>query len=248
MYVDIYAQQAIDFIQCLTHVSGRWAGKPFILLKWQRVLIKKLFGNVDENGKRIYRKCYAEIPKKDGKSELAAATALYLLTLDDEQGAEVYSAACDKRQATIVFRIAAQMVRKSEHLSSILKIIDSQKRIVYYETNSFYEVLSSDVKTKHGFNTHGCIFDELHAQPNRELWDVLTDGSGIAREQPLIFVITTAGWDRNSICWEIHNYALQVIKGIIKDKHFLAMIYSLDEKADWQDEANWFRVNPSLGT
>jgi len=248
MYVEAYAKKAINFIQCLTHVSGRWAGKPFILLKWQRVLIKKLFGNVDENGKRIYRKAYVEIPKKDGKSELAAAIALYLLTLDDEQGAEVYSAACDKKQAGIVFRVAKRMIENSKYLSGILKIIDSQKRIVYHKNNSFYEVLSSDVKTKHGFNTHGVIFDELHAQPNRELWDVLTEGSGIAREQPLIFVITTAGFDRNSICWEIHNYALQVIKGIIKDKHFLAMIYNLNEKADWQDEKNWYKVNPALGS
>jgi len=248
MYNDYYAQKAIDFIQALTHVSGRWAGKPFILLKWQRVLIKKLFGTVDENGKRIYRKAYIEIPKKDGKSELGAAVALCLLIFDEEESAEVYSAAGDKKQAGIVFRVAKRMVEKSKYLSSTLKIVDSQKRIVYYETNSFYEVLSSDVKTKHGFNVHGNIFDELHVQPNRDLWDVLTEGSGIAREQPLTFVMTTAGFDRNSICWEIHNYALQVIKGITKNKHFLAMIYGLDDKADYEDEKNWYRVNPALGT
>lgn len=248
MYNAEKAQQAIDFIQALKHTKGRWAGKPFILLKWQRVLIKKLFGTVDEFGFRVYRKCYVEMPKKDGKSELGAAIALYLLTFDDEYGAEVYSAAGDRKQAAIVFNVAAEMVRKDDVLSDVCKNIDSQKRIVYYETNSFYEVLSSDVETKHGFNTHGVIFDELHGQPNRKLWDVLTDGSGIAREQPLVFAITTAGYDRNSICWEIHNYALKVKKGIIKDPHFLAMIYSLDEKADWEDEENWKKVNPSLGT
>jgi len=248
MYVEEYAIQAINFIQCLKHTKGRWAGKPFILLKWQRVLIKKLFGTVDEDGNRIYRKCYAEIPKKNGKSELAAAIALYLLTLDGEIGAEIYSAAADKKQAGIVFQVAAEMVRQSEYLSKICRIIDSQKRIVYYKTNSFYEVLSSDVKTKHGFNAHGVIFDELHAQPNRDLWDVLTEGSGIAREQPLIFVITTAGFDRKSICWEIHQYAEKVISGAIKDKHFLAMLYGLDVKENYQDEKNWHKANPSLGT
>ena len=248
MYNAEKAQQAIDFIQALKHTKGRWAGKPFILLKWQRVLIKKLFGIVDEFGFRVYRKAYVEMPKKDGKSELGAAIALYLLTFDDEYGAEVYSAAGDRKQAAIVFNVAAEMVRKDDILSDVCKNIDSQKRIVYYETNSFYEVLSSDVETKHGFNTHGVIFDELHGQLNRKLWDVLTDGSGIAREQPLVFAITTAGYDRNSICWEIHNYALKVKKGIIKDPHFLAMIYSLDEKADWEDEDNWKKVNPSLGT
>lgn len=248
MYNAEKAQQAIDFIQALKHTKGRWAGKPFILLKWQRVLIKKLFGTVDEFGFRVYRKCYVEMPKKDGKSELGAGVALDLLTFDDEYGAEVYSAAGDRKQAAIVFNVAAEMVRKDDVLSDVCKNIDSQKRIVYYETNSFYEVLSSDVETKHGFNTHGVIFDELHGQPNRKLWDVLTDGSGVAREQPLVFAITTAGFDRNSICWEIHNYALKVKKGIIKDPHFLAMIYSLDEKADWEDEDNWKKVNPSLGT
>ena len=248
MYDAEKAQQAIDFIQALKHTKGRWAGKPFILLKWQRVLIKKLFGTVDEYGFRVYRKCYVEMPKKDGKSELGAAIALYLLTFDDEYGAEVYSAAGDKKQAGIVFGVAAEMVRKDDVLNDVCKNIDSQKRIVYYETNSFYEVLSSDVETKHGFNTHGVIFDELHGQPNRKLWDVLTDGSGIAREQPLIFAITTAGYDRNSICWEMHTYALKVKNRIIDDPHFLSMVYSLDEKADWEDEENWRKVNPALGT
>ena len=248
MYIQKYADQAIEFIQCLTHTSARWAGERFILLDWQVELVSELFGNVDENGKRIYRKCYAEIPKKNGKSELGAGIALYLLTYDDEIGAEVYSAAGDKRQASIVFRVAAAMVRNSKLFRSKCKIIDSQKRIVYYDTNSFYEVLSSDVETKHGFNTHGVIFDELHAQPNRKLWDVLTAGSGILREQPLVFAITTAGFDRNSICWEIHEYAKQVIKRPETDPHFLAKIYGLDVDADYKDEKNWYIANPSLGS
>ncbi len=251
MYDSKRANDAINFIQGLKHTKGEWAGKPFKILgpeglKWQRVLIKKLFGTVDENGYRIYRICYVEIPKKNGKSELAAAIALYLLFGDYEIGAEIYSAATDREQAAIVFNIAAQMVRMSPGLLKRCKIIDSQKRIVIYSTNSFYRVLSREVKAKHGFNTHGVIFDELHAQPDRDLWDVLTEGSGLARRQPLIFVITMAGYDRNSICWEIHDYALKVKNGIIKDKHFLPMLYSLDENEDWEDETNWYKVNPSL--
>jgi phage terminase large subunit-like protein len=113
--------------------------------------------------------------------------------------------------------------------------------------NSFYHVLSADAYTKHGYNIHGCIFDELHAQPNRELWDVLTEGTGDTRTQPLIFAITTAGYDRNSICWEVHEYARKVKEGIIEDPHFLPVMYGLPEEEDWRDEKNWKKVNPSLG-
>ena len=247
MYDAKKAQHAIDFIQQLSHTKSKWAGQSFILLKWQRVLIKKLFGTVDEQGNRVYRKCYVEIPKKNGKTELGAAIALYLLFADDEAGAEIYSAAADREQASLVYNVAAQMVRNNPALEKRCNIIDSRKRIVYYKTGSFYQVLSADVKTKHGFNTHGIIFDELHAQPNRELWDVLTEGAGDARQQPLIFVITTAGYDRNSICWEIHDYALKIKNRVIRDPHFLPMVYTLEEGADWEDEDNWRKVNPSLG-
>src|SRR4030042_835369 len=250
MYVEYKAKRAIDFIQSLTHTKAEWAYKPFKLLDWQIELVSEIFGNVDKDGYRIYRECYVEIPKKNGKAELGAAIALYLLTFDDplEIGAEIYSAAGDRKQAAIVFNVAADMVRQCDVLDSHCNIIDSQKRIVFYATNSFDEVLSSEVKTKHSFNTHGVIFDELHIQPNRLLWDVLTAGSGIVRRQPLVFTMTTAGFDKKSICWEMHDYAFKVKKKIIKDTHFLPVLYCLDEKADWQDEKNWYKVNPSLGT
>lgn len=240
------AKRAVDFIQALTHTKGKWAGKPFILLEWQKEIVCKIFGTVYKNGKRVIRKAYIEIPKKNGKSELAAAVALFLLVADGEIGAEVYSAAADRTQAAIVFNVAAQMVRNDEYLSSILKIIDSQKRIVYYAKNSFYQVLSSDVASKHGFNISGVIFDELHAQPNRKLWEVLTEGSGDARQQPLIFSITTAGDDKKSICYEVHEYALKILNGTIEDENFLPVIYALKEEDDWEDEKNWFKANPSL--
>lgn len=246
--INKYAQYTIDFIGQLKHTKGEWKDCFFKLLPWQlNEVIIPLFGNVDENGFRIYRKCYIEIPKKNGKSELAAAIALFLLVADNEYGAEVYSAARDREQAAIVFRIAANMVERNPFLRKRLKILRSTKRILYPATNSYYRVLSSDVPAKHGFNTHGVIFDELHAQPNRELWDVLTEGAGDARQQPLIFAITTAGYDKNSICYEIHDYARKVKKGIIKDPRFLPVIYSLSEKADWRDKKNWKKVNPSLG-
>ena len=246
------AQQAIDFIESLTHTTGQWAGQPFHLMPWQRKIIYELFGTVKENGYRQYNTAYIEIPKKNGKSELAAAIALLLLFADNEPGAEIYGAAADRDQAGIVFHVAAQMVRNSPALMKRCRILDSVKRIVVYGTGSVYRVLSSDVKTKHGFNTHGVIFDELHTQPNRKLYEVLTKGSGDARRQPLFFLITTAGIDRNSVCWEQHEKARQILAGIIEDPTFYPVIYGPpDDEAgkdwDWENEENWYKVNPSLG-
>ena len=242
------ADRAVSFIERLKHTKGKWAGVPFTLLPWQRdEIIRPLFGTLRSDGTRQYRTAYVEIPKKNGKSELAAGIALKLLFADKEPGAEIYSAAADRDQASIVFNVAAQMVRQSPALMGRCKIIDSQKRIVIPKTGSFYRVLSSDAFTKHGFNVHGVIFDELHAQPNRELWDVLTLGAGDARTQPLTFAITTAGYDRNSVCWEQHEYALKVLKGIIQDPTFLPVVYAAEEADDWEDEAVWKKANPSLG-
>ena len=208
------AARTIKFIEKLKHTKGKWAGEPFVLMKWQKDIITKVFGTVDKNGNRIYRTVYVEIPKKNGKSEFAAAIALFLLLGDGEPGAEIYSAAADREQASIVFNIAAEMIRQDRVLLSKCKILDSTRRILVRGTNSFYRVLSADAFTKHGFNVHGVIFDELHAQPTRDLWDVMTEGAGDARVQPLTFAITTAGYDRNSICWEQHEYARKIKEGI----------------------------------
>jgi phage terminase large subunit-like protein len=141
-----------------------------------------------------------------GKSELAAAIALLLTCGDNEERAEVYGCAADRNQAKIVFDVAVDMVRFCPALSKRVKILESQKRLEYLPTHSFYQVLSADVaNSKHGFNTHGVIFDELHTQPNRKLFDVMTKGSGDARMQPLFFLITTAGNDTHSICYEQHE-------------------------------------------
>lgn len=134
-----------------------------------------------------------------GKSELAAAVALLLTCGDGEERGEVYGCAADRQQASIVFEVAADMVRMCPALNKRVKILASQKRIVYQSTNSFYQVLSAEAYSKHGFNIHGVVFDELHTQPNRKLFDVMTKGSGDARTQPLYFLITTAGTDTNSM-------------------------------------------------
>ena len=181
------ADYAVSFIECLSHTKGTWAGKPFELLDWQERIIRDLFGILKPNGYRQFNTAYIEIPKKNGKSELAAAVALLLTCGDREERAEVYGAAADRQQASIVFDVAADMVRMCPALSKRVKILTAQKRIVYVPTNSFYQVLSAEAYSKHGFNIHGVVFDELHTQPNRKLCDVMTKGSGDARMQPLYF-------------------------------------------------------------
>jgi phage terminase large subunit-like protein len=246
-YDNKLADHAVDFIEILKHTKGEWAGKNFKLLPWQKSIIRDLFGIVKEDGNRQFTTAYVECPKKTGKSELAAAVALYLLAGDQEQGAEIYGCAADRAQASIVFDVACQMVRQCPILYRAIKIIPSQKRLVYPPTNSFYQVLSAESITKHGLNTHGVVFDELHAQPDRRLYDVMMYGSGNARKQPLYFLITTAGTDRHSICWEVHRKAEDILRGKIADPSFYPVIYAAGEEEDWTDEKVWRKANPSLG-
>lgn len=185
------ADRAVTFIENLRHTKGKWAGKRFWLLPWQEQIMRDVFGIVDERGNRQFRTAYVEIGKKNGKSELAAAVALYLLFADNEPSAEV--------------------------------------------------------GTKHGLNVSGLVLDEVHAQPNRKLYDVLTKGSGDAREQPLFFLITTAGTDKESICYELHMKALDLLAGRKIDHTFYPVVYGLTDEDDWHDEANWYKANPSLG-
>jgi len=246
-YDEKKADRAVTFIQNLCHTKGRWAGQKFLLLPWQEQIVRDLFGIVKEDGNRQFLTAYVEIPKKNGKSELAAAIALYLLYADGEASAEVYGAACDRNQASIVFDVAKQMVLMSRALEKRSKVMGATKRIINYSNAGFYQVLSAETGTKHGLNVSGLIFDEIHAQPNRHLYDVLTKGSGDAREQPLFFIITTAGNDKNSICYELHTKALEILTGRKKDSSFYPVVYGLSEEEDWNDEENWLKANPSLG-
>ena len=241
------ADFAVAFIESLCHTKGTWAGKPFELIDWQEQIIRDVFGIIKPNGYRQFNTAYIEIPKKQGKSELAAAVALLLCCGDFEERAEVYGCAADRQQASIVFEVAADMVRMCPALSKRVKILASQKRIIYQPTNSFYQVLSAEAYSKHGFNIHGVVFDELHTQPNRKLFDVMTKGSGDARMQPLYFLITTAGSDTKSICYETHQKALDILDGRKIDPTFYPVIYGASESDDWTDPKVWKKANPSLG-
>ncbi|MDY6334110.1 MAG: terminase TerL endonuclease subunit [Lachnospiraceae bacterium] len=241
------ADRAVKFIEMLPHTKGEWEGRPFWLLPWQEQIIRDLFGIVKADGFRQFRTAYIEIPKKQGKSELAAAIALYLLYADHEPSAEVFSAAADRQQASIVFDVAKRMVEMTPGLQKRSKVMSATKRIVNYSNAGYYQVVSADVGGKHGYSISGLVFDEIHNQPNRKLWDVLTKGSGDARRQALHVAITTAGTDRNSICFELHTKALDILSDRKVDPTFYPVVYSLPMDADWQDEKNWYKVNPSLG-
>jgi phage terminase large subunit-like protein len=245
-YSKKYARAAVNFFEkVLKHVKGEWSGRPFILDDWQKKdIIEPLFGWRRSDGTRKFRTAYIEIPRKNGKSTLAAGIALYLEFADGEQGAEVYSAAADKDQASIVFDLASDMVEMSPQLDKMAEIF--KKSIILPETRSTYRVLSADAFTKHGLNAHGVIVDELHVQPHRDLVDVLVTATG-ARSQPLVVFITTAGYDKTSICWEYHEYAEQVLNGVIDDPTFFAYIAAADKDDDWLDPAIWAKANPGLG-
>jgi len=248
------------FARILVHTDGRmWAGKPFILEDWQaNEIIRPLFGMMRPDGTRMYRIGYIEIPRKNGKSPLAGGVALKLLVDDGEPGAKVYGAAQDRDQASQVFNYAADMVRLSYPLDKILRlrIIDSRKRIFHDASRSEYRAIPADAAGAHGFNSSGWVFDEFHTQKTRDLFDVLRTGGG-AREQPLGVIITTAGFDRTSICWEIHNKATKIYRGIIEDPSFFCFLRGIkaqdeldsdEEAADWLDEEIWHLVNPALRT
>ena len=245
-YSAVAAGKALKFIQkWCRHLEGKWAGETLELEPWQAWLVGSLFGWLSPDGTRRYRKSLTFVPRKNGKSTLAAAIALYLLLGDQEPGAQVYSAAGDTDQARIVHRVAEHMAMSEPVLHKRLRY--RTRNLFYDDMNAFYRVLSADAYTKHGLNPHGVIFDELHTQPNRELWDVLDSATG-ARDQSLQLAITTAGvYDRESICWEVYDYAKKLIDGTYEDPTFLPLIFEAGEDDDWTDPETWYKANPNLG-
>lgn len=239
------ADRAIRLIGQLTHTKGPFGGQPFNLRPWQQDILRRLF-TTRKDGLRQYRTMLLMLPRKNGKSELAAALAIYFLLFDGEIGAEVYSAAADKDQAALVFNVAAQMIRNDPELDAECEIVDSQKRIVHRKSGSFYRAISAEAYSKHGFNASVVIYDELHAAPNRELWDVLSTSQG-ARSQPMMIAITTAGYDRHSILWELYAHAKKVADKPALDPTFLPILYEAPTDADWTDERVWKKANPALG-
>jgi phage terminase large subunit-like protein len=241
------ALEHIEFIQLLKH-TGDFYGQPFLLLDWEYDTLRNVYGTVKENGLRQYQLAYLEIPKKNGKTELVAAIGIDHLT-NDLPGGQIYCCAAEKEQAGLVYKAAKQMIEQDADLKKLLKVIDSKKEIQNTETGTFLKVLSAEAYSKHGLNPTVIIFDELHAQPNRDLWDVMTFGAGAARKEPLWWVITTAGDDpdKHSIGWEIHEKAQKILDGEQINPAWYVKMYNAPEDADIFDEKLWYEINPSLG-
>lgn len=233
------------FEKFLRHSKGQFAGRKFELLPWQwERIVEPLFGWKSPDGTRRFRRASIGVPKKNGKSTILAGIGLYLMIGDGEPGAEIYSAAADKKQASIIFNEAANMVRASDALYKRVRLKDSTKRMEY--GTSSYDALSAEKNTKEGLNSHGVLFDELHAQPTPDLWNVLRF-SGAARRQPLLIWISTAGTDRESICYLQWKIAKDVQEGRAIDTAILPVIYGADEQDDPWSEDTWKKVNPSYG-
>ena len=238
------AQHVLDFFSLLRHSKGEWAGEPFVLSPWQAFILWVLFGWKRTDGHRRFRTGYVEIGRKNGKSCLAAGVGLYLFAADKEGGAEVFTAATKRDQARIVHGEAVSMVRMSPGLQRHIQVFKDNLSMV--RTNSKYQPLGADADTMDGLNVHGAIIDELHAHKNRNLWDVLETATG-ARRQPLVFAITTAGFDKHSVCYQQHDYGEKILDGIIADDAYFAFIASLDPEDSWTDRTTWIKANPNLG-
>lgn len=241
----VEAARVCDFFPAmLCHTKG-FSGR-FELEVWQKNWLATLFGWKRKDGTRRYRECFGAVPRKNGKTNLAAGIALYCLLCDHEQGSEVYSAAFSRQQASLIFEPAAQMVRANGPMSRRCHIVDSTKTIRDKAKAGFYRAIPSDAAATHGFNASCVLFDELHTQTSRDLYDVLKTSQG-ARKQPLFASITTAGHNRHSICYEVWDYARNVRDGNFKDPHFLPVIYELGESDDWKDSSVWHKCNPNYG-
>lgn len=242
------ANHAIRFFDLLRHSKGRqFAGRRFILSPWQVFILANLFGWHRADGSRRFRTAYIELPRKNGKSTLAAGIGLYLEVADGEPGAEVYSAATKKDQAKICHEEAKRMARKSPELSTIL--IVHRDAVLYRARDSKYEPLGADADSMDGLNPSGLICDELHAWKTRDLFDVLETAVG-ARVSPLMLCITTAGINLESICGEQRGYTADILAGTVPAESgdsVFGFICTLDEGDDWEDEENWHKANPNLG-
>jgi phage terminase large subunit-like protein len=241
------ANQPIEFIERFCkHSKSKWIGKPVKLELFQKAQLQAIYGFVHkETGLRRCREVFTLVGRKNGKSTLKAATGIYMMVGDGEGGSEVYSLATKKDQARIVFTEAVNMVAQSPYLS---KHIKKRKTDLYFPiTFSKFEPLSSDSNSLDGLNVHYGIIDELHAIKDRNLYDVIKQAM-TAREQPILDIITTAGFVRECIYDSIYDYACNVLDGFVEDERFLAFIYELDDREEWTDFRMWEKANPGLGT
>jgi len=242
------AERVCFTVELLPHVKGKWARdrQTIVLEPWQCFILTTVFGWVDDAGLRRFRTVYIEVPRKNSKSTLSAAVALYCLAFDGEEGAECYSAATTRDQAAISWKMAKRMVQLSPGFRSAAGALALAHSIAIEATGSSFQALSSDAHTLDGLNVHMALVDEVHAHRTRDVVDVLDTATG-SREQPLIWMITTAGIDFAGVCYEQHNYIEKVLGGEFTDERFFGVIYGTDDGDEWSSPATWQKANPNLG-
>lgn len=247
-YDEAAGNKAVRFIETyLKHPHGQWANEPFKLADWQRYLIQTIFGWHNPDGTRRYRIVFCEIPKGNGKSELGAAIALYFLFCEPYPGKRIFGCAGNADQANTVLSKASGMVKLNRKLQSgPRRVVEIRKRSIELpNTDSVYKVITSSGETKHGEGISLCVFDETWVQKDGDLWEAMTSGMR-GQKSPLLISISTAGWDRNSLMYREHEYALKVRSGMIQDKSYLPCIFAASIEDDWRDEQVWRKANPNL--
>jgi len=248
------AKKAIAFFCLLKHSKGEWSGRPISLEPWQQFVIWSLFGWKREDGTRRFRTSYLEVARKNGKTTMAAGIGLYLMLADEEPGAEIYSVATKRDQARLSHGEATRMTKGSPAIRKEVTVFRDNIHIV--DTASKFEPLGADADTMDGLNVHGALVDEVHAHKTRDVWDVIETATG-SRRQPMMFAITTSGFDRQSLCFTQHEYTEKILDQVIEDDSWFGLIYTLDKRRDgdpesvqdddWEDESNWIKANPNLG-
>ena len=233
------------------HSKGKFGGKPVQLELWEKAHLATVFGFVDIEGNRKYRESLLIVGKKNGKSLLASVVGLYMLTADGEMGPEVYAVATKKDQSKIIWLESKRMVRKSPSLSKRVRSLVAELDTDF--NDGVFKPLASDSDTLDGLNIHCVLMDEIHQwKQGKALYDIMADGVA-AREQPLVYITSTAGTIREDIYDQKYEEAEMVINGYedpdgYKDEHFIAFIYELDNRKEWTDETCWEKANPGLGT
>lgn len=237
------AMRAIHFIEKLKHTKGEWAGQRFRLELWQQFVLWNIFGWKNADGTRRFRYAYIEIARKNGKTALSAGIGLYMLFADGESRPEVYSAATVKDQAKICFSDAVEIVKATDLKNYLTPYRNS---IVYELKGGTMKPLSSDYGTHDGLNPSCGIIDEFHAHKDSGMFDVIKSAFG-ARRQPLMFIITTAGFDKSGVCYAYRENVIKVLRGVNEDDSLFGIIYTLDDKSEWDDPKMWIKANPNLG-
>lgn len=241
------ASHVCRFVELLPHVKGEWARNrgTIVLSPWQCFVLTTVFGWIDDAGRRRFKKCYTEIPRKNAKSTLSSGVGLYLLTADNEPGAEVYSAATTRDQAKIVWGDARAMTAASPLFRRRFGVDTGAHSIFVTGANASFKPLSRDQGGNlDGLNLHGGIVDEFHGHKDRAIWDVLVTAMG-ARTQPLLWAITTAGFDRSGICYEERSYVTKILDRVIDDEEYFGIVYTIDDTDDWADPDSWRKANPN---